>query len=143
MGRRASSPGWTDETRTPPAGESACAAHRLALGGICRGSLQLSAKSRGLLWLIQSAILSREVFSRGTNETGRGAALLDQDFITGQGLGFRVSVSILAEQRSAQLNMHDAEVYVVAGQRFLVASDHVAKELLRARIVLLVHIDAR
>ncbi|PYX55669.1 MAG: hypothetical protein DMG73_16890 [Acidobacteria bacterium] len=71
---------------------------RCGVGGICCCIRQLSAKSRGLLRLIQTFIFGREVFSRGANETRRGAASPGQDFIAGQGLGFCILITILAEQ---------------------------------------------
>src|ERR1700681_4382031 len=77
----------------------------VGIGGICRGSGQLGSKSCCLLRLVQSFIFSREIFSRGMNETGRRAALLDQDFIAGQGLGFRILITIIVEQSPSQLNM--------------------------------------
>src|ERR1700726_4280044 len=77
------------------------------------------------------------------NETRRRAALLDQDFIAGQGLGFRISITIIVEQSPSQLNMRDREVYIVRRERFSIAADHVAKKLFSTRVVLLVIGDAR
>src|ERR1700675_1209803 len=77
------------------------------------------------------------------NETRRWAALLDQDFIAGQGLGLRILTTIRPEQHPSQLDMRDGEVYIVRRERFFIAADHVAKKLFGARVVLLVIGDAR
>src|SRR5712672_2783321 len=111
---------------------------RGGVGGISRGIRQLSAKSRSILRLVHGFIFGCEVFSRGTNETRRGAILPGQDLIAGHGFGYSVFITIIAEQGSSQLDMGDGEVYIVGGERLFVAADHVAKELLGAGIVLLV-----
>src|SRR6266478_6727023 len=114
----------------------------VGIGGLCRGSGQLGSKSCCLLGLAERVIFGREIFSRGVNKTRRRAALLDQDFIAGQGLGFRILITIIVEQSPSQLDMRDGEVYVVRRERFSIAADHVAKQLFSTRVVLLVIGDA-
>src|SRR5437016_9795516 len=106
----------------------------VGIGGICGGSGQFGSKSCRLLRLVQSFIFGREIFSSGVNKTRRRTALLGQDFIAGQGLGFRILITILPEQRATQLDMRDGEVYVVRRERFSIAADHVAKQLFSARV---------
>src|SRR5216684_1199693 len=120
-----------DEEEEQPIGLTIWQFLAVGIGGICRGSGQFGSKSCCLLRLVQRFIFGREIFSRGVNETRRRAALLDQDFIAFQGLGFCILITIIVEQSASQLDMRDGEVYVVRRERFFIAADHVAKKLFR------------
>src|SRR5216684_8195007 len=127
-----------DEEEEQPIGLTIWQFLAVGIGGICRGSGQFGSKSCCLLRLVQRFIFGREIFSRGVNETRRQAALLDEDFIAGQGLGFCILITILPEQHPPQFYVHYGEVYIVRRERFFIAADHVAKKLFSARVVLLV-----